>query len=194
MKLNQAWAWLLAGVVAAGLNASYHDGGLQWAHQAIDQVGYNAGAVLALASGRVDQFAAQTRMVSARNETASCRFATALGHLQTKIARIEMARQHSPFDRIQVMNAEHEAQLAKLEANRARMEAGLATLQIPSVAFTRAAFNPVAFNNVEVSTACSRVRVSVPHVSIPRVTVQRIPMLKIPAPVVNIDIPGAGPV
>ena len=38
MKMTQAWGWLVAAVLAAGLNASYHDGGLQWAHQIADRV------------------------------------------------------------------------------------------------------------------------------------------------------------
>ncbi len=49
-QMTQAWGWLTAGVLAAGLNASYHDGGLQWAHQVADRVEHGSAAVLALAS------------------------------------------------------------------------------------------------------------------------------------------------
>src|SRR5215471_510758 len=72
MNLKHAWGWLMAGVVAAGFNASYHDGGLQWAHQAAERITYNTRAVLALASGNAEDFLTQAKMVTARNETASC--------------------------------------------------------------------------------------------------------------------------
>jgi hypothetical protein len=61
---TQAWGWLAAGVLAAGLNASYHDGGLQWLHQAVDQVEHGSAAVLALAGGHADLFLAEARLVS----------------------------------------------------------------------------------------------------------------------------------
>ena len=63
MNLKAAWGWLMAGVVAAGLNASYHDGGLQWAHQAIERVSYNTRAVMALASENAQELMAQARMI-----------------------------------------------------------------------------------------------------------------------------------
>ena len=44
---TQAWGWLAAAVLAAGLNSSYHDGGLQWAHEIVGSVQHNTGAVLA---------------------------------------------------------------------------------------------------------------------------------------------------
>ena len=174
MKIKQAWGWLMAGVVAAGLNASYHDGGLQWAHQAIERVGYSAGAVLALASGHADEFLTQARLVEARNETASCRLATALARVQTKIARTETIPDH-----FEVMTAREEAQLARLEANRARIEAQVARIRIPAVAL-----NPVVFNPPAVRVVCPRVHVTVP----------RMPMIKIPSPVVHFEPTGSGPV
>jgi hypothetical protein len=61
---TQAWGWLAAAALAAGLNASYHDGGLQWVHQAVDQVEHGSAAVLALAAGHADQFLAEARLVS----------------------------------------------------------------------------------------------------------------------------------
>src|SRR5215469_1149640 len=61
---TQAWGWLGAAVLAAGLNSSYHDGGLQWAHEIADRVQHNTSAVLALATGRADQFLAEARMLN----------------------------------------------------------------------------------------------------------------------------------
>ena len=49
MKMSQAYAWLAAGVLAAGLNASYNDGGLQRVHEMVDQVEHSSTAVLTLA-------------------------------------------------------------------------------------------------------------------------------------------------
>lgn len=172
MKLNRAWGWLVAGVLAAGLNASYHDGGLQWAHQIAARASYNAEAVLALASGRAGQFLTEARMISARSETASCRLCTALARVQTRVARTETG-----FERFEVMSAWEEAQLARLEANRARIEAQVAQLRIPAVAV-----NPVVFAKPVV---CPRVRVNVP----------KPPMMKMPVlPVIHLETASAGPV
>src|SRR5271167_3986018 len=88
MKMTQAWGWLVAGVLAAGLNASYHNGGLQWAHQAVEQIAsqaeYRSEAVLALASGNAQRFMAASRTLTARNETASCQLATSMARVQTE--------------------------------------------------------------------------------------------------------------
>lgn len=169
--MKQAWGWLIVGVMAAGLNASYHDGGLQMAHRALARVGYNAEAALALATGRADQFLTEARMVTARDEAASCPFSTALARVQSRIARSETG-----FD---VMSAREEAQMARLEANRARIEAQVARIRIPAIAV-----NPVVFRApmAQVAPACPRVRVNIP----------RIPMIKVP--VVHVEVPGAGPV
>src|ERR1700674_5537695 len=118
MKANQAWGWLAAGVLAAGLNANYYDGGFQWAHRVADRVGHSSAAVLALASGRADQFLSEAQMLTGRNEAISCPLGTMLARVQTGIAHSQPGLEH--FD---VMSAREQAQLAKLEANRARMEA-----------------------------------------------------------------------
>jgi hypothetical protein len=49
---------------------------------------------------------------------------------------------------------------------------------------------PVAFDSVTGPVViCPRVRVSVPRIEIPKM-----PVIKIPAPVVQVDLPGNGPV
>jgi len=181
MKLNQAWGWLFAGVVAAGLNASYHDGGLEWAHRAVNQASYNVSAVLALASGRADQFAAEVQMVSARNETPSCRFAAALAQIENKVGG-----KHANFDRFEAMTARQQAQLARFEAQRVRMENKLAAIQIRTANFTPVVnIHPADFQNFEIPAACSRVRVNIP----------RMPVIKMPVvPVVHVDVTSPGPV
>ena len=110
---TQAWGWLAAAVLAAGLNASYHDGGLEWAHRIADRMDHGASAVMALASGRADQFLAEMRMASTHDEAPSCRFATSFARVQTKLARTE-----TRFAHFEGMTARQEAQLARLEANR----------------------------------------------------------------------------
>src|SRR5215831_7775386 len=120
---TQAWGWLAAAVVAAGLNASYHDGGLQWAHQIMNQVRYNTGAVMALATGDADQFLTEARMLTARNETSSCPFATALARVETRMEGSET--------QFEVMSARQQAELARLEVDRARMAAEVARIRIP---------------------------------------------------------------
>jgi len=197
MKMKQAWGWLMAGVVAAGLNANYHDGGLQWAHRAVDQVGYNVGAVLALASGRAGQFVAQAQLATLRTPMAAsvqpCRFAPALARVQERVQeRVaeKMAEEQMRLDHFQAMSDREQAALARVEANRARIEAKLAAVQIPAEAL-----NPVVFKNMDfrefsnfkvtVPPACSRVRVSIP----------RMPKVKMPAmPPIHVEAIGAGPV
>lgn len=178
--MKSAYGWLAAAVLAAGLNASYHDGGFEWAHRVADRVMYSSGAVLALASGRADQFLADAQLLTARQETASCRFATALARVQTT-----MVRHEAGFDRFHAMSAREEAQLARLEANRARIETQVAVqtarlgvaMRINPASFNSASFNPPA-------AICPRVRVNVP----------RVPLVRIPAPVIHVETVGADPI
>jgi len=176
MKSTQAWGWLAAGVVALGLNGFYHDGGAEWAHQIVDRVSSRSAAVLALASGRADQFLSEWRPVSARNETRSCRVAASMARLQTR-----MARGQAGFARVEAMSAREEASLARLEANRARVEA-----QVERVQFVPAQLSPSW-----VQVTCPRVRVNIPQIRIPQV---EIPEINIPAaPGVQVGM-GTGPI
>jgi hypothetical protein len=171
MKTNQAWGWLAAGVLAAGLNASYYDGGLQWVHRVADRLEHKATAVLALSFGRADQFLSEARLLTARNQTVSCPLSTAMARVQSKIARSEAG-----FD---VMSAREEAQLARLEANRARIEVQAARIRVPA-----AAFSPVVVRMTG-SSVCPRIRVNVP----------RVPAMKMSQiPAIHIDTASAGPV
>ena len=68
MKTNQAWGWLAAGVLAAGLNASYYDGGFRWAHRIADRICRNSAAALDLASEQTGQFLSEARLLTARNQ------------------------------------------------------------------------------------------------------------------------------
>src|SRR5260221_5150256 len=177
-QMTQAWAWLTAGVLAAGLNASYHDGGLQWAHQVADRVEHGSAAVLALASGSADQFLSEAQLLTARNETASCPWATTRARVQTLLDQTKIDRLHARFD---VMSARQEAQFAKLEANRARMEAQIA-VQTAHLRIATANFAPVAFRSIPAPVVCPRIRVSAP----------RVPMIQ--SPVIHIEIASTGPV
>ena len=174
---TQAWGWLGVAVMAAGLNSSYHNGGLQWAHEIVDRVGHNTGAVLALATGRADQFLAEAQMLKVDHQQPRCSFSTTLAEVQTSVARSQ-----AEFDRFQAMTDREQAQFAKLEANRARIEArvqaNLARIQIPA-----AEFSPVFVQTPKI--ACPRVRVNIP----------RMPMINIPqAPVVHVVYSGPGSV
>jgi len=184
----------MAGVVAAGLNANYRDGGLQWVHRAVDQVGYNVGAVLALASGRADQFVAQAQLATLRIPMAAsvqpCRFTTALARVQERVQeRVaeKMAEEQMRLDHFQAMSDREQAALARVEANRARIEAKLAAVQIPAEEFNPVVFKNMEFSNFKVTAppACSRVRVSIPQM----------PKVKMPAmPPIHVEVIGAGPV
>ena len=137
--MTQAWGWLAAGVLAAGLNASYHQGGLQWAHLIADRAEHNTAAVLALASGRANQFLAEARLLTARDETASC-----------PLTRVQRMIVQSPTA-FEVISAREEGQLARFEANRARIETRIAA----RTAHIRiAAFSPITVKEVSAPVVC----------------------------------------
>src|SRR5271155_2502285 len=96
MKSLQGWGWLVAGVLALGLNGIYHDGGADWARRAVspvvDRIVDRTEPVLALAAGRADWFATKTNLLLARKETASCRFATVVARFQTSLLRTNLLR------------------------------------------------------------------------------------------------------
>src|SRR5579864_3034926 len=159
---TQALGWLAAAVVAAGVNASYHQGGLEWAHRIADQVGHNTEAVMALATGRADRFLEEVQVVKAQDQVASCRFATAMARVQSRIARSE-----ARFEGFEAISAREEVQLARIEANRARIAARVARTRIPAVAVT-----PVVVRIPKVDV-CPRVRVNLPR--LPQIRMPEVP-------------------
>jgi len=174
MKTTRPWEWLAAAVLAAGLNASYHDGGLRWAHQIVDGIESNARITLAQASGRVDLLLAEARVLAGRQQPTACPWSAAVARVQSRLMRSEAV-----LDR---MSAREQAQLARLDANRARMEAQFAAhgmrFDIPA-----ATFAPVDFKALPAPVVCPRVRVNIP----------RIPMLRM-SPEVRIETGSPGPV
>jgi len=179
---RQAWGWLVAAVVAAGLNASYYDGAFRWAHKIADRVEHSSNAVIGLATGRVDEFVSEARILAAGEPFSTCPLTDALAQVQNRIAgrvQARIAKSDAEFARVEVMSNREQAQLVRLEANRARIEAQVARIRIPAVAF-----NSVVVPSSRISV-CPRVRVNVP----------RLPVVKVPAvPMVHVEIPGAGPV
>ena len=172
---SQAWGWLATAVLTAGLNSSYHNGGLRWIHEAADRVQHNTNAVFALATGRADQFLAEAQLASAQSSS-SCPMSAALAAVRHSLAPVQRQQ-----ERLEAMSARDEAALARLEANRRRTEYQFVRLNMAN-------FNPVMVRAPKV--VCPRV-----HVSIPRIPAVKMLVVKIPeAPVVHIDYPGAGPV
>jgi hypothetical protein len=149
MKTTQAWGWLAAGVLALGLNGFYQDGGAAWAHLVVDRAAEQSGALVDLASARVDRLVEKASLVATRDEAASCPLATARARFENK-----MARTQAGMARFEALSARQEAALARVEGQRARIEAQVA----------RVRFAPVAFSAVEAPViVCPRV----PRVRIP---------------------------
>ena len=178
---TQAWGWLAAGVLAAGLNASYHDGGMQWAHEIAYRVEHRANAVVALATGNADRFLAEAQVVTNQEQASPCPLSMAVARVRSRISRsdLQFARFEAASDR----------ELAQMERNRARVEAQVARVRIPAVAFRTV--------NVSVPRVldCPRVHVSIPQpaqVQIPAMPTVHIAVPRIQVP--HIDIAGAGPV
>lgn len=189
----KAWGWLTAAVLAAALNSSYHNGGLQWAHEIADRVEHNTGAVLALATGRADQFLAEARMLNAdstiesamNTEAPQCPFAVTTSDLQDSFDKSQDQFQFK-FERFQALSDREQARLERLAEKRVRIEnqvrAKLAHIRIPE-----ANFAPVVVRIPEVH---------VPEIDCPRVrvNVQRMQRIKVPAPEVHVEYSGPGPV
>jgi len=175
---TQAWGWLVAGVLALGLNGIYQDGGAAWLHGNVDRViariADRSGAVLALAAGRADWFLAKANLVATRNEATSCRAASAMARAQSK-----MAQSQERLADFETMSAREEAALARVEANRERIEAQVARLR----------FSPVGFDGMKIRTICPRVPVNVPRVNIPR-----IPAIHIPDSDVHVEAMSSEPI
>jgi hypothetical protein len=181
MKTTQGWAWVAAGVIALGLNGLYEDGGAAYAHRAVDaviaRIANRSEAVLALATGQADLFFAKANLGTVQRESASCKLAPAMARIQTR-----MVRAQSGMAQFDAMSAREEAALARFEANRARIEAQVSRVRIA----------PVAFNMETIPVvSCPQVRIHVPRVNVPRVNV---PKISISAPIVHVDVLGAGPV
>jgi hypothetical protein len=170
---TQAWGWLATAVLAAGLNAGYHDGGFQWAHQIVGRVGHSTSAVLALATGRADQFLAEARMIASQRQSSSCPLKAAVAEMQAALAPGE-----TNLAEFEQMTARREAQLARIEARRAHLETRLIRIRIPAVALSHV---EAASPGVSV---CPRGRVIISP-----------PMIKVPnPPVIHIDTGNLGPV
>ena len=179
---TQAWGWLVAAVLAAGLNASYHDGGLEWAHRIAGGIEHSSNAVLALATGHADRFLAEAQILGAREESASCPLSAALARVQARIARSRARAERFDAERFndsfEVMSARQEAEMARIEADGARIEAEVARMRVPDADFAPAM---VSIRKV----ACPRVRFTMPAM----------PRIKVPAvPVIHVNAPSPGPV
>ncbi len=171
---TQAWGWLAAGVLAAGLNASYHDGGMRWAHRMVGRVVHHSGAVLALATGNADRFMQEARFIEAHHQVQpSCQLQDAMERAQEQIAQSDVQ-----VARFEAMKDRQMAQLQRWQANRVRMEVRLADMRIPVTEFT-----PVVVRTPNV--VCPRVRVNIP----------KMPKINAPAlPEIHVDAASAGPV
>jgi len=176
MKTTQTWGWLAAGVLAAGLNAAYHDGGLEWVHRSADRLEHGSETIVALVKGSADRFLAEVRLAG-HDEAAFSSVDAAVAQVQAKLADGEEG-----IARVDAMSARQQAQLARLQAVRARIEARIAARSArcrlaPAIA-------PAAFVRVAVPPACPRVRVGIPQV----------PRIRVPSPVIHLENAGSGPV
>lgn len=169
---RQAWGWLMAGMLAAGLNAGYHDGGFQWAHEMVSRVEHNSAAILALATGRADQFLAEAQLISARHEARSRPFVTGLTRMGNNFGPAEERVEHLKAVSDEMM-ARRQIVLARLESNRARIEGKIAA-HAARFRCEPAVFDPVGFKDIKIQTACPRVRMTIPkiHIRAPMINVK----------------------
>ena len=136
---------------------------------------HNTNAVLALATGRADQFLAEAQLATVHNSP-SCPLSAALSAVRNSIAPVR-----SQQEQFEVMTARQQEALARMEASRARMEVRLARVRMAN-------FNPVVVRAPRV--VCPRV-----NVRIPRIPTIKMPALQVPSiPVVQVEYSEAGPV
>ena len=176
--MKQAMGWLMAAVVAAGLNSTYHEGGLDWAHQVVDRMEQGSNLTLAAATGRADQFLSELKVLADRTDSAECPFSSTLDRVQGRIqARLD--RTQARVERLNdVMSARQQAELNRMEAQRNRMEARFQA-QTNQFKFVTAEFNPVEVHTIRVNEICPRIRIRVPQP----------PTVKIPSiPVVHVSV------
>ncbi len=168
MESKQAWGWLAAGVLAAGLNATYHDGGLEWAHRIADRAQHISEAVVALACGRADQFLAEARTLSAPNHDQVRAFSeTVVATADREMAGAEAAHARA--------EARKQAHCVRMQAERARMEARsqahCAFVRIPDVRVETAKIqipgvSAISIPRIELARTklrCSHIRMSLPE-------------------------------
>jgi hypothetical protein len=184
---HQAWGWLAAGVLAAGLNASSFDGGLQRAHRIADHVVESSGAVLALFTGQTNQFLTQARLLAARDQTSMCSLTTMIARVKSavidQIASSQSNASPQGIEIAKLMAARPDAQFPRTQTRRARMNEEIAA----RTAHFRvmAAFAPVVLKPLPVPATCSRIRVSVPA----------IPVIRMPAtPTLHLETASTDPI
>lgn len=192
--MKTAWAWLAAGVVALGLNGFYQDGGAQWLHQRVGLAGHRTEAVLALATGHVDRFLAEARLVAAQQSSVRCPFAamTAVAEpVHVYIRRIMSDSARADFDagcdrglaRVERARALDRArldlQLARMDAASARLQAqwgrssASAMVLHPMVVRVPA----VRLQDLPQTAYCSRLNTKIPQV--PALKIPAVPMVRI---------------
>jgi hypothetical protein len=178
MKTTQAWLWLTAGVLAAGMNAVYHDGGAQWAHDIVDRVSDRVASrvedpvedrveanivdrvidrsqeLLARATDHADLALSQARLTVSDEGHSPCRFRESTSSWKTGLARSQ-----STVDRIKSLSARQKAQIARVEAKRVRVEAAISRVSVET---------PVIAQNFKFAfaPACPRIHVNVPRVRV----------------------------
>lgn len=186
MKL-QALGWLAAGVLAAGLNSSYHNGGLEWAHRIADRVGHESNAVLALATGNADRFYSEARLQEARlarvgeENSSPCRLSLAMAKVQDAVPLSTVTFAQSEGWTEQLTDRE-QAQLDRQAARRARMQAQSARIEIPEIEVPEIQIPEIQVPAVRVPA----VRVSEIHVPVVRVPAIHIPAVHVQPVVVNV--------
>jgi hypothetical protein len=127
MRSDKAWYWLVAGVVALGLNGAYQDGQLGWAHVVADR----ATAAVERATMRGHQFLAMAEVMLGRNtDTFGDSFgqaATALERVQNKIVcdRVARAQRHIAMAHVRQQLAQAKVQqklaMAQMKMDKVRM-------------------------------------------------------------------------
>lgn len=193
---TQAWGWLTAGIVAAALNAGYHQGSYQWLHRIAEDATHNSEAVIALASGRADEFLAEARLLTVADTQLPCaELATAEAQVLPSVAaKLEIPSSFAGFNsdktredatesrnhmreevRDQVQNEVRRAlNHARAEILRAHMEAHVADnesrFRMDSSSFNSNLIRQISdqFRNMN-PPVCTHARIAVPQIPAVRI-------------------------
>lgn len=169
MASEKAWYWLVAGVLALGLNGAYQDGQFGWVHGIADR----SMDMVDRASMRGQNLVTAAEMMLGHNPEVAGWTGTVLHRMQGKLAckRIQMAERQVNMAQIQ-----RDLATARVDQQLARVQMKMDKIRV--IAADGA-------NRAQKCSGLSRMVVTVPHVEIsnlPDVQIPDLPEVQPPSP------------
>ncbi len=169
MRSDKAWYWLVAGVVALGLNGAYRDGQLGWAHVLADR----AAATVERAALRGQHFLATAEFMLGREPKSFGPAEAAIERVQNRIVcdRVARAQRQIAMAHVREQLAEAKVQqkmaMVQMKMNRVRMiTSGRANQFRDCDGFSKVVVNMPDLPNIDLSNLPDIEVPDVPEVSV----------------------------